>query len=79
MKTGDTPILPTLKNRITANLHAHGIDLMPREYIVRQARYMRRLARQGFDAETLAATSTFLDQHPQLMLGAELGPASQTQ
>ena len=75
MTTADPFILPTFENRLTSHLCSHGIDMAPGEYLLRQARYMRRLAGLGFDAETLAATPAFLDQHPELLLGDEWGPA----
>lgn len=67
MNADDTAILPTFENRLTAHLHAHGIDMAPGEYVVRQARCMRRLAGLGFDAETLKAAPAFLDRHPELL------------
>jgi hypothetical protein len=66
---------PTLENRIAALLHAHGIDMERGEYVVRQARYMRRLARLGYGPETLEATPAFLDRQPELLLDDAFGPA----
>ena len=77
MQTDDTTTLPTFDNRLTAYLHAHGIDLEPGEYLVRQARYMRRLARLGYGPETLEATPAFLDRQPELLLDDAFGPAAQ--
>lgn len=75
MNTDETFIFPTFENRLTSRLLSHGIDMSPGDYLVRQARYMRRLAGFGFDVETLAATPAILDRHPQLLLGDECGPA----
>jgi hypothetical protein len=74
MSTEETFILPTFDNRLTAYLHAHGIDMAPGEYLVRQARYMRRLARLGYGPETLEATPAFLDRQPELLLDDAFGP-----
>lgn len=71
----DTCILPTHENRLTAYLCANGIDLSPGDYLVRQARCVRWLAGLNLDAETLAARLAFVDQHPQLLLAEEWGPA----
>jgi hypothetical protein len=77
MRTDGTTILPTLDNRLTVYLHAHGIELEPGAYLVRQARYMRRLVRLGYGIETLEATPAFLDRQPDLLLDDEFGPLAQ--
>jgi hypothetical protein len=75
MDIDETVTLPTFENHVAALLHAHGIDMEPGEYVVRQARYMRRLARLGYGPETLEATPAFLDRQPELLLDDAFGPA----
>ena len=69
MNTDDPAILPTFENRLIAHLHANGIDMAPGEYVVRQARCMRRLAGLGCDAETLRAAQAVLDRQRELLPG----------
>jgi hypothetical protein len=78
--TTDDPVaLPTFENRLSAHLHAHGVDLPPGEYVVREARLIRLLAGLGFDEETMAEILAFVAGYPQLLLGDEWGPAPFTE
>lgn len=79
LQTDDPIALPTFENRLSANLHAHGVDLPPGEFVVREARLIRELAGLGLDDQTRAAVLAFVEEHPQLLLGDEWGPAPFTQ
>lgn len=72
--TDDPADLPTFENRLAAYLHAHGADLPPGEYVAREARLIRLLAGLGLDKEEAAEILTFVEQHPQLLLGDEWKP-----
>lgn len=77
--TDDPTVLPTFENRLAAYLHAHGVDLQPGEFVVREARLIRRLAGLGLDDQTRAAVLACAEENPVLLLGDEWGPAPFTQ
>lgn len=72
------PALPIYENRIAAALHAQGVDLAPAEFLVRQARYVRKSAAecagQKDSAARLAQKLAYMEAHPQCLLGDEWGP-----
>lgn len=77
--TDDSDVLPTFENRFSAYLHAHGVDLPPGEYVVREARLIRWMGWMGFDDETRAVVLACVEQNPQILLGDEWGPTPFTE